>query len=367
MDPMMRDVLRRLAELEPGEVPVLSVYLDMRPQATGERPAVRSGQIVLKDRLREIEKSLLPRGPALDSFRADRARIERYLDEMLPTAAQGLALFASDVHQLFEVIESGVAFENHVTFAPLPDLFQLARFLDEQETAVVGVIDMSTARLFVTRAGFLEEVEGADIDPIHVVRRKRVAAINQTRYQRHVERHRAEFAQEAADEIERLVEREGATLVILAGDPVSLPLLRAALSPRVAALTQEEPLRLDIRVPRTEVEQAIKPLLAEAERANERSAVDQMFDSVQGDGLGVIGLEETQTALEHGQVDMLLLAEGADVAAETRSDLVRLAALTGADVEVVGPHEAFEELGGLGALLRYRHDDLTDERTYNLP
>ena len=40
---MVASVLRRLSELEPSELPVLSIYLDLRPQATGERPGVRSG------------------------------------------------------------------------------------------------------------------------------------------------------------------------------------------------------------------------------------------------------------------------------------------------------------------------------------
>jgi len=75
MDETMHETLRRrLAEWTPGETPTLSVYLDRRPQATGVQPAIRSGDIVLKDRLREIEKTLGPRGIALDSLRADRAR-----------------------------------------------------------------------------------------------------------------------------------------------------------------------------------------------------------------------------------------------------------------------------------------------------
>ena len=58
----MRDVrraLRALAEHEPGELPVLSVYLDMRPHATGESPALRAGTVTLKNLLREIEKTYL--------------------------------------------------------------------------------------------------------------------------------------------------------------------------------------------------------------------------------------------------------------------------------------------------------------------
>jgi hypothetical protein len=50
----LQDVLRRLAEVEPSELPVLSVYLDIRPQATGNSPGRRAGLTILRDRLREI-------------------------------------------------------------------------------------------------------------------------------------------------------------------------------------------------------------------------------------------------------------------------------------------------------------------------
>jgi hypothetical protein len=114
----MRELLRRLAEVEPTHLPVLSVYLDWRPQSTGERPGLRSGQTVLKDRLPEIEKTLGPRGDALDSFQVDAARIGRYLDEVVTPAAQGLAIFACAGQNLFESLESGVAFENQVAAGP---------------------------------------------------------------------------------------------------------------------------------------------------------------------------------------------------------------------------------------------------------
>jgi len=133
----MRDVrraLRALAELEPGELPVLSVYLDMRPHATGESPALRAGTVILKNRLRPIEKTFLPRGLELESIRADAERIDRYLEDEYDVAADGLALFACAGRGLFEGIEAGVPFENQVTVAPQPDLFQLARLVDEHET-----------------------------------------------------------------------------------------------------------------------------------------------------------------------------------------------------------------------------------------
>jgi hypothetical protein len=72
----------------------------MRPHVPGENPAIRTGLIVLKDRFR-----------------------------------------------LFEVIETGVPFDNQVALEPVPDLFQLARLVVEQETAVVALVDTNTTRL----------------------------------------------------------------------------------------------------------------------------------------------------------------------------------------------------------------------------
>jgi peptide chain release factor subunit 1 len=354
----MRDVnraIRALAELEPGELPVLSVYLDMRPHATGGDPAVRAGIVLLQNRLREIEKTYLPRGPELDSIRADAERIDRYLEDEYDVAADGLALFACAGRGLFETVEAGVPFEDQVTVGPQPDLFQLARLLDEQETAAVAVVDSNTSRLFVTRRGFLREEGGTDANPKYFRTRPMMGGLNQASYQRHNANQRAEFARETAAELERLVETEGASRVILAGDEVAIPLLQDALSPRVAGMVKDV-LRLDIRTPLDEVAEEVRQVLAEAEVEQSRSVADSLVGAVRAGGLGVAGLEATRTALEHGQVDELLLdpVEGPDEA--TRAELVRLAKLTSATVQVVEGHEGLQRLGGVGALLRYRHD-----------
>lgn len=350
----MREQLRRLAELEPGDLPVLSIYLDLRPQATGENPAVRSGFVVLKDRLCQIEKTLLPRGPGLDSFRRDAQRIERYIEEHLPASAQGLALFVCAGRDLFEVVESAVAFDNEVAVGTVPDLFQLARLVDDYETVVVGVVTSNTARLFVMRAGHFEEKGGLRDDPAHYSQ-TRGRPPNVNRYQRHVANHRAAFAAEAARELELLVDQERAVRVILAGNAVAMPPLLAALSPRTRDLVQTEELRMDPRALRDEVAREVALLIAQAEHEDDHAIADQLVEAVQADGLGVNGLEPTRAALEHGQVDVLVLDDEVPLDSSTRNDLVRLAATTDADVEVVTQHLVLRELGGVGALLRYKH------------
>ncbi len=358
----MRELIRRLAEMEPSDLPVVSVYLDMRPQATGESPGRRSGEILLKDRLRELEKTFLPRGGPLDSFRADAARIEQYLENEYAPAAAGLAIFACAGRTLFETVEAGAPFHNQVSAGPVPELFQLARLLDEQETAMVALVDSNTARLFVTRTGALEERGGPDEDSVSFQKRS-MGGWSQARYQRHIEKHRTDFAGGVAIAIEELIQAEGAVRLILAGDEVAITPLRAALTPRPAARITDV-LRIHIRTPRVEVLHEIAPVLAQAEAYDAHSTVERLIDAVRSDGLGVVGLERTRAALAQGQVDELVLDPEAPVDEVTRNTLVRQAALTGATVEVVQGHSELLQLGGVGALLRYRlteRDQVTAE------
>lgn len=351
----MDTLLRRLADMEPRDPPVLSIYLDMRPHQTGENPALRSGLVVLKDRLGEIEKTFAPRGDDFDSFRNDAERIQRYLEDDFNSAAQGVAIFACAGQGLWETVEVGEPFENQISVGPVPDLYQLARLLNEQETTLIAVVDTNTVRLFVTRTGWLDEVGGPDDDPAQYGKRK-MGGWSQARYQRHVDETRESFAREAAAEIERVSEKEGAVRIVLAGDEIAVPLLRKALSARTLAMVQEEVPRLDIKTPPDEVSLEIEPILARVEAEDARSAAELLVEAVRGDGLGVAGLESTCRALEYGQVDQLLLDPTANLDEEVRAELVRLATSTGAGIQVVEDHSSFRQMGGIGALLRYRHD-----------
>lgn len=348
----MRDLLRRLAEMDPIDLPVLSVYLDMRPQATGESPGRRTSLTILRDRLSSIEKTLGPRGEALDSFRADAERIQAFLDHEFDRSSQGLAIFACSGTSLWETVETGTPFEDEVGADAVPQLFQLARLLDEQQTVVVAVVDTNTARLFLSRIGRLDQAGGPDEDSVHHQKR-RTGGLSQANYQRHIDKHHADFAQEAAGAIERLVEQYGAERVILAGDEVALAPLMGALSERVKERVGEV-LRVDIRAPRDEVAAEIAPVLQRMEAEASIAIADQVVAAVRSDGLGVAGLEATRQALGNGQVDFLVLDATAELDVGQRNELVRLAATTGAEVEVVEKHSGLDRFGGVGALLRYR-------------
>jgi peptide subunit release factor 1 (eRF1) len=251
------------------------------------------------------------------------------------------------------VLETGVPFDDEIVLEPVPELFQLAHLADEQETAVVALVDTNTARMFVTRRGFLHEVGGPDDDNFWY-RQRNTGGLNHKRYQRRVENRRLGFAREMAEAIEALVAHKGASRVILAGDAVAIPLLHQALSPQLEPLVSEQILRLDIRTPRDDVQAEIAPLLAQIEADESHGAATRLIDAVREQGLGIFGVQETRDALMHGQVETLVLAEEAPLSPRDRNELVHLAASSGADVETVKGHATLAEMGGVGALLRYR-------------
>jgi release factor family 2 len=337
-------------------VPVLSVYLDLRPagaQAGGARPAEHPGRIFLDERLRQIERTFWPRGMAHEAVHADAARIQTYLQTQMDTATAGIAIFASAPHNLFETLTSATPFDTQVTARALPDLFQLACLLDDQETAVVALAHANSVRLFVVHQGGLRELRRLREDPklFHLVHSAN--AMNQAHYQRHALATGRAFAHEATARVERLVERYGVHEVVLTGEARAVARLRHELSPRLTSLLVTQPHTLEPDAPRSEVWDAVAPLLAAARADRHRTLLDSLVEGVQSTGLGVISLDRTRQALKNGQGDVLVLMNDASLAPETRDDLIALATKTDAAIQIVEHSDLFERLGGVGVLLRY--------------
>ncbi len=344
----MKDDIRRLAEIEPSDLPFLSIYLDVRPEATGERPAVRAGLVVLKARLNEIRKTLPPRGPAFDSFHADAARIEAFVTSDKDRSTEGLAIFACDRRGVFETFEVGAPFENQVTDGTAPDLFQLARFDDEYETAIIAVVDSNTVRFIVKRQAQADEVAGPDTAPFQ----RSVGNETQKRHRRRMDKAREEFAAEAAISLAELVDEVAAQHIVLAGDPATVDAISDALSQQVAALVRDT-IRMEIRAGRDDITAELKGILRRIEAEEGAGVVEQLIAEIQRGRLAASGPADVRRALEAGQVDTLVLDDTQATDESDRANLVRLATNAGARVEVVSGDPAMEPFGGVGAILRY--------------
>ncbi|MGI8658190.1 MAG: Vms1/Ankzf1 family peptidyl-tRNA hydrolase [Candidatus Limnocylindria bacterium] len=348
----LRDLLNRLAGVISTDAPILSCIIDVRPEVHGERPGERNQLVIARDRLDAIADGLDVRGPARESFEADRRRIEELLASEELNAVDGMAIFACDRIGLWEGIGAEVALETHISAGPTADLFGLARLLDDQVSAVVAVVDTNTCRLFVTRRGGLRERSGPD-EPNAEHERRDTGGWSQARFQRHIDMQDRRFAKEAAGAIDRLVRREKPQHVILAGDERVISVLDPELSGTVRPLV-EHLARIDMRARVQDVREEIAPILSALEEADGTDVADRALAGWRADDLGTVGMDRTMAALEAGQVDELVIDETVEIDEDLRAELVRQAALTDARVEVVRDHDGLRRHEGIGATLRYR-------------
>jgi hypothetical protein len=348
----LKALIRRLAEATANDALILSVYADIRPGAHGERPAERPELTAVRHRLRAIQATLEAHTPTRESFDADLARIETYLESEDLAGADGLAIFACSAIGLWEELRAREAFDTQVGAGTAADTFQLARLLDDSESAVVAVVDTNTCRLFVTRRGSLKELGGPD-EPPDEHRRHDQGGWSQARYQRRIDMQDKRFAQEAAAAIDLLVQRDAAQHVFLAGDERVIPILEAELSEAVRAVL-DHVVHLPMRSSTEQVRAEVLPLLAALEEAEGRELADTAIAEWLAGDLGVVGIAATMSALEVGQVDQLVIDEAGGLDENLRAELVRRAAVTDASVEVVRDHAGLAQHQGVAATLRFR-------------
>jgi peptide chain release factor subunit 1 len=356
--------LDRLAGFDSGPFPVLSLYLNMQPDQHGRDnfdPFLRKE---LSDRIRTYGAD----GPERQSLERDADRIREYVAGV-DASANGLAIFACSGADMFEAITLAAPVDQHRLYiSDVPHLYPLARLLDEYPRYAVLVADTNRARLFVVAANQVTSKSTVESDK---TRGHKMGGWSQARYQRHIQNDRAQHAKEVVDALARLVRAEQLSSVIIAGDEVILPLLRAEL-PKDLAAKVIDVVSLDIRAPEHQILEATTELMKQKDASNDRERVEALFDAYRSNGLGVVGPEATKMALEMGQVEEVLITgrpetidaggsgttqgEGVQQTVEERvaDEVVAKARQTGARITIVEDGSLLAAVGGIGALLRFK-------------
>lgn len=368
------ELMDRLAQFEPTGFPVISLYLNAEADQHGQ---TNFGPFVRKE-MGEQAKTF-PKGSAeRESFERDAERIDTFLEKEVAPQANGIALFACEAADLFEAAQLGAPIPNNRLFVyEQPHLYPLARLMDQYPRYVALVANSNTARLFVFGRGKAlntEEVKGVKVN------RVKVGGWSQMRYQRRLANNHLQHAREVVDTLARLVQEEQAAHVILAAETSILPLMREQMS---AELDNKviDVLKLDVNAPEQEILAYTTEALQEHDAQTDEEKVGRMFEQYRAGGLAVTGAAETLTALYNGQADELLIdAAPANLRFDERriraavrpydedtansldfgdprvvaDELVRRAQATDAGITFVENSSLLEEVGGAGALLRYR-------------
>jgi peptide subunit release factor 1 (eRF1) len=362
-------LLDRLAAFEPTTLPVISLYLNTSPDQHGRAHF----EAFLRKEMKAAGRTFPLRSPQRDSFERDSERIATYLHEDLQPSSNGVALFAcAGADGLFEVLQLDAPIAAHSLYvADRPHLYPLARLTDQHPPYAALIADTNAARLFVFGRGATlrsDQVSGTKVS------RSSVGGWSQMRYQRHIENYHLHHAKELVDALEQVVHEDGVEQIVLAGDEVIIPVLREQL-PKHLADRIVDVLRLDITTPEHEILKATTEALREHDGETDVQEVGRLLDQYRARQLAVVGAQATIAALTLGQVDTLLVSassdavhDDADAAASTpeaadvrhrdgtpiAEQVVRLARTTGAHISFIEDPALLADVGGVGAMLRYR-------------
>jgi peptide chain release factor subunit 1 len=366
--------LDRLALFEPTNFPVISLYLDLRPDERGRdhfQPFVRK-------ELRARSKIFGDRSPERESFDKDIEKIRSYLQNEIRPECNGAAIFAcSGSNDFFDALQVPAPIEaNSLHVGQQPHLYPLAKLSSHYRRYACLVADTNSAKIYIFGSG-----ERLDREEISNAKTKRIQAGGwaQARYQRHVDHQRQQHVKEVVENLAKIVRTEKVEKVFLAGDEVIIPKIREQLTAELKPLVVDE-IKLDKNAPESEILQETLKSARSHEGIEEK--VKELLDQYRAGGLGVVGARDTLLALSAGQVNELIISsdpnsivnnlvpeEAPFVASDTPATdpvnleppnlkiaetLILRARQTGADVTFVENRDLLAGAGGTGALLRYR-------------
>src|ERR687896_467797 len=156
----LTEQLDRLAQFEPAPYPVVSLYLNTQPGATGRDQYQAFVRAEFKARSRTYPEG----SPERASLDTDLERIATYLRDELQPSANSVALFACSAGELFEAVQLTAPIDQHWLYiGDTPHLYPLARLESQFPRYAVVVADTNSTRILVFATGELvsqKEVKG---------------------------------------------------------------------------------------------------------------------------------------------------------------------------------------------------------------
>jgi peptide subunit release factor 1 (eRF1) len=368
----LRAELDRLAGFARTTWPVLSLYLDMRPDQSGRR----NHDIFLRKVFPERSRAL--HGDARKSFERDVQRIHGYLESEVAPSVRGLAMFTcSAADDFFQAFQLAAAFDDHSLFTgSLPQLYPLARATDQYPAYAALLVDTNSARLFVFRLGRRDTHE--QVTNVKT-RRGAFGGPSQARYQRHCENFYLLHMKEVVAILDRVVRDEALDHIVVAADETARPFLMDQL-PKHLAEKVIRVLHLPVSTPEHDVLAETLDVMREHDAKTDAERVQAMIDLSAANGRAVVGADATLYGLTAGQVEELIIAARPDVLRlprglspdskgltvdstapqadakqlELAGELVARAQQNAARIRFIEDSALLGTVGGVGAILRFR-------------
>jgi peptide subunit release factor 1 (eRF1) len=371
-----RTELDRLMERPASDVPVVSLFLDLRGTADARR-----ARDVFLARQRGALDELARAWPGVRRAALEAAldRAERWLAEEVRPDDHGAAVFAPAGGEGFDAFALPVPVENRLILAARPAVAPLLHAVQGHRRHTVALVDREHLRLLSVWMGRVQEQEEVRMDPYPAAHDVQGGGFAEQRYQRRKLEEARHFFTGFAGALAAFAGRTGADDVVLAGTDENVGRFRrflpGELDARVAATAH-----VPVDAPAAEVLQRLHPVLQGLGDGDSRLLLARLRERASTGYHAATGLQPTLAALQTGRVEALLLADDAAVRggrctqcgflfADERGacpydgaplengvpvveEALRMAHAQGARAHLVSGGEA-REFAGAGALLRF--------------
>ena len=385
----LREHVHRLTAIGTTRHWVVSCYLKLEPRDRSRGKYL----IKLKNRVRARLEWLQDQEPdrmARDVVARDCARIREYLEQagQLPPS-RGVAMFACEPLELFEVVPLPRVFRSRLSIDRSPLVRELAALDDEFGLVLAAVYDRTEARFYRVTAGGAEELDGVTADvPARTGRFQgrdgitrhagNVGVPGEHNYHRRIKEEKQRHYAEVADRLFALQRAMPARGIVLGGVGAEAEAVGPHLHPYLRKLLLGT-VKLN---PKTLSESAVLEAVLDVRQLSERRwELDHLDELREGlaTGWAVTGVAATLRALAQGQVRVLLVDPTAarsgvrcresghlalsaeecgatgdpEIVPDVVDEAIEEALRQGSHVDVLEAPEVRSQVDELGALLRF--------------
>ena len=300
----MRSEIRKLARVEEGPYPFLSLYLNTKWDDEQQRERIR---LFTKNQLKKSYDQIKEREDWRKAFLEDQKLIERYVEGLVRRAydeeVKGLAIFSCTGAKTFLTYPSVIPFENAFFLAALPSLRPLVRLSSQYQNTLVIMVDTDSAKLFEVS---LEGLMAESVIENYVPGRHDQGGWAQMRYQRHIKDHMDKHHKEVAEQLTELFDSGKWKRVVLIGQERIAANFKAFLPERVKQ-QMVDTFSMDFSEERSKVLERLFERLLQKEKEEVSRQLQELKERTPQGGLATFGLNGTLEALNGGQVHTLYL------------------------------------------------------------
>jgi peptide chain release factor subunit 1 len=289
-----------------------------------------------------------------------------------------LAILACWIHDFFNAIPTDLPLPDKVVVDSSPFIKPLAVLQDDYENTGVVVADNKSAKIFTVYAGIAEDagkIKGK------IKNHVKVGGWSQQRYERRRDKEIHHYAKDIVDKLSALKKEESFRRIILVGGKEILSNITKKFPKELLEITTQQ--HFDLGKPEEIINQELYSLLASAEIESETELFEKIKDEFLQDGLGAFGIEQVLPAALHFQIEKLIVNKDFHPAGsrcnkcgnlnapytskcencstedlfevDLVNEITELVKQGNGDVDFVTHIKELDELGSIGALLRYRY------------